>query len=423
MRFKLNHPIMDMDINIPDKLAIVVGESGAGKTYFPVLYQILAELDELYRVDCPHTVKFVEGDFSEEGLRADVDKDSNILFIIDEDQVRKHLKFLITLPCSVLAMTRSNYGEFGYSYRSVFHATRVDGKTVIRPKYELSSVPDHLHFDTLLTEDSSSGFRFFNKWFPGNVIPCKGKDKIVRKLNDHLIGPDVHIMLDGGGAGYTLIDLQRGIHEIEARGYKVYLWLPECFEEILLGAEFVPFSGSVLDSYTTDFINTEDFCETQIKHCTMTTKYAYDHDKGFKKNDSDGTVRSCWLKECDLRCGSCSERIPTGKKSVMLRSGPYPQLLELRPSNLVPFYATTFEEAVVKCQQHVHDWVVAKGAAVGWLDKDHWGAFTYQGAILLMKSLGDSLRMALIGRDCEIYIPHGVSRDFVDYYWRRRKSL
>lgn len=70
MRFKLNHPIMDMDINIPDKLAIVVGESGAGKTYFPVLYQILAELDELYRVDCPHTVKFVEGDFSEEDMRS-----------------------------------------------------------------------------------------------------------------------------------------------------------------------------------------------------------------------------------------------------------------------------------------------------------------------------------------------------------------
>lgn len=419
MYFVIDHPELKCHIDIPDKIAIVSGPSGEGKTYAAEVYQRIQRLALHQCADCPYTVVVPNATTIDTVSSSTLIDGRPVLFMLDEALANKYLDTLIKLPCYLFVVTRKGWNNVAHSYRSRFVAVRDNtGRTVIQPIMPSYRLPEHLQYNTILVEDSASGYDCYRSWFGDRVISCKGNTKIASRLTGKLFGPHVHIFADGGGLGGPLDYLQERVTALESMGYYVHLWLPECFEEILLGADFIPFESEVLTTYDICYPTTENYCEELLKKYTAGTHYEYDHDKGGFLREVDPetheVIQSCWLRECVPNCGTCKDKVDADKKYAILHKGSYPQLLQLQVTPRVPFFRSCLREAVSCCIEHPNAWVSIPSPKRLPIKHGKYQTIRCRDVSLLVKTHGAKLWLSLVqDQQGHTYIPDDTSYQLV----------
>lgn len=349
MRFTINHPKFQCHIDITDKYAFVLGASGKGKSFiFQILQEIFQTRRDLLQYD--GDIHIIHDAMMVKDIPRYVEESPGCLIIVDEMYAGATLATARKLDCCVLAITRKDPAHIKHSYRSVFKASRVEGVTYLKPQYvRLPKVTSTvLEYDTLITEDSGAGYKFFKHWCGGNVVPASSKNNVHKKLTGHVIGPNIVVMVDAGGCCDCLIDISNATQKLIKVGYRVTLILPESFEEILLNASFIDFDGDLLSVYTYVDESTEALAERLLEEKTRDTPFAYTHDDGF--------LTDCWVKDCKQCCTSPI----SGNRYSSVAHGKFAFLNNLKPTveEVVNKWGCPLQEAVKWCAAHPYSWLV-----------------------------------------------------------------
>ena len=276
-------------------LTIVRGDSGTGKT---TLYEMIADYTRLgdrsgVAVQCDRPcVALTDIDwrnqlkgfsesivFVDEGLEeiatddfAAAVRDSNNFYVIFS---RAELP---NLPYSVNEVYRiATSGKF-HSFEPLY-------KEGEHHRYSLSRAKPKRDFDVLLTEDSKSGFQFFDASLGGTGVRCETAQTnsgILTWLFGHE-SESTFVVADGAAFGpYAdrVLKLQK------RRPDQVTVCLPESFEWLLLRsgvvkgdgiAEMLANPGDYIES--AEFFSWERFFFERLKDVTKGTAFAYQKDK------------------------------------------------------------------------------------------------------------------------------------------------
>lgn len=398
----IDHPDIQGNFEITDKFTTITGPSSAGKTYFTELYQKIIEANVSGYVFCDRFVCDLKKRVSPHYAESVVIEHPGCLFLCDEFGAGRLVSEIQALDCYALIVSRRVPSYYSNSYKSVYLAERSDNRTIIQRKFKDLDLPAQFMCNSLLTEDSGAGYRFMKRWICCNTIPCGGRNNIKKFLTDDLAGPYIHVIFDAGGVGSYLDAILEAKGDLESHGYNVSLWAPECFEQLLLGADFINFDGVIPENYGDVYPTTERFCENKIEELTAKTRYEYHHRGGFKTN--------CWLQDCSDECGMCAEGVTGSKRAVVLQHGPLPNLLRLNQAALVPHYFNFgFEEVVDWCLTHPRE-IASIPRVQGIISQPScWQIVKHKNVYVYVHAGTRSMLVSLAITDSGYYMPHGFS--------------
>lgn len=129
---------------------------------------------------------------------------------------------------------------------------------------------------TIITEDSNSGYQFFNNIFSDKCIAAGGKSRIIESLSK-TSGNDVLEIVDGAAFGSEIAKL---IEYTNENNIDCVIYAPESFEYLLLKAGFVDIPADILDNTydyadSLKYISWEDFYTRMLIEKTNGTPYQY----------------------------------------------------------------------------------------------------------------------------------------------------
>jgi hypothetical protein len=255
-RIQIDANFVKYDITIERKFTILRGNSATGKTVFhSCIYD-----QRTYKVTCPIPINcIVDGTrmWREELLSV-----SNNIYVIDEffkdfdandfcDILKKSDNYFILI-------TRKNMEKLPYSTKAIYKLIE-DKKysnlykeyttNIISPLY--NEAPESLVPDLVITEDSNSGFEFFNKISGGRyecvasgdislhqTIHSGGKDKVadaIKRFSSQF--NCICIIVDSAAFGSSMKEVVAVLKAVDNKN--IYLLLPESFEYILLKSDAV----------------------------------------------------------------------------------------------------------------------------------------------------------------------------------------
>ena len=203
MRIKISNNFVSYNLEIKDKYTIVTGLSGVGKTTFIDLVRTRALSADAVDLESPLPILELirHSDFALENHIIVLDEDNPILWdgkasanfknsqnyfiIISRDRKIQNLKINLN---SIMKMCNDNKGDHWLEplYPSSEHLTKLG--------------------NTIIVEDSNSGYQFINKTIPVSTESSNGCSRLgstMRKLNRE----NYTIVFDRAGIGYDYEDL------------------------------------------------------------------------------------------------------------------------------------------------------------------------------------------------------------------------
>ena len=223
-------------------ITIIRGESGTGKT---TLYNMISDYTRLQESSGVNLS-------SEKPCVALMDMDwqnqlsntrDSIVFIDEGAKYISSAEFAAAIKASdnyYVLFTREDLHELPYSVEEVyeikasgkFHMLKKRYPAAKRHRYtHTASSADH--FDVLLTEDSGSGYQFFQKCFENTAVRCESaasNSAIFRWLNEH---PSARVLVVADGAAFGA-EMDRVLKLCQAHPGAFQLCLPESFEWLIL---------------------------------------------------------------------------------------------------------------------------------------------------------------------------------------------
>lgn len=227
-------------------ITILCGRSGSGKT---TLYRMVGDFSRAGRasgvhvqVTDNHPITVLEGNFWQD----EIEKIENSIVLVDEDSAfLRSEAFARSIRGSsnyYLLITRDYLYQLPYSVNEIYvvkgrkkkHFERMwadQDRMYHRPN--LAPLP--FRPDMIITEDSNSGYEFFNELCRKNGIVCqsaKGKSRILRLVQANA-GKKVAVVADGAAFGAEIEELA----EVQKQSAGLLaLYLPESFEWLILNA-------------------------------------------------------------------------------------------------------------------------------------------------------------------------------------------
>jgi hypothetical protein len=245
-------------------ITILSGDSGTGKT---TLYNMIADYSRLGDVsgvnlssDSPCLV-LTDGKYWLQQLQ---DTKDSIVFIDEGMKAIFTKEFARAVKNSsnyYVLITREALHELPYSVDEIYEIKTSGKMHTMKRRYPASK---NLHrytgtkskkFDTLLTEDSNSGYQFFSHHFRDSEIQClsaNSNSNIYKWLKEH---PKENVLVIADGAAFGA-EMDRVIKECAKSKGAHQLCLPESFEWLILK------SGLIKANHLTDMLeNTSDYIE------------------------------------------------------------------------------------------------------------------------------------------------------------------
>lgn len=228
------------------KYSIVVGNSGSGKTHFISLLEGNIGGGKFIKVTCPVDF-YVVDDYSK---LEKIPKNKDCIVFMDEkgvdalfkeDNFARLKKLTEKKRAYYVFVTRRKIEVIPISCSCIYYVDKryTNGRVsdyYLEQRYvwENESIPSP---DVVVVEDSGSGFDFYNQYFDSVVVSAHGNSNLYDVAFDNIKEGIKTIVIIGDSAGLgdhamDLIDLK--VKAIEKFGVKVFLFLPESFEYILL---------------------------------------------------------------------------------------------------------------------------------------------------------------------------------------------
>jgi hypothetical protein len=263
-RIQIDANVVKYDLTIERKFTILRGNSATGKTFF---HSCIAD-QKTYKVNCPIPINcIVDGTrmWREELLSV-----SNNIYVIDEffkdfdakdfcDILRKSDNYFILI-------TRKKMEELPYSIKSIYQLTENKKYDNLNSKYVTNiitqlynEVPESVKPDLVITEDSNSGFQFFNEISNGKYACVAsgdlevnqtshtgGKDKVADAIKRFADKFDcICVIVDGAAFGSSIKSVVSMLKVVNNKN--IYVLLPESFEYLLLKSEAIQCDPKYLD--------------------------------------------------------------------------------------------------------------------------------------------------------------------------------
>lgn len=237
------------DFIIKRNITILTGDSGSGKT---VLIDFIREYrrygaDSGVFVSCDCECKTINN----EDWERQIEETSNSIIFIDEgnrfltsrrfaELVQQSDNYFVLATREKLPMLPYSVNEiYGFRQSGKFHGAKKKYNEIYHLYGEISE-RDKINPQFVITEDSNSGYDFFNELSNQKKIKCissYGKSNIIKSLQDSdSIDGTRLVIVDGAAFGSEMRDISEYLDTVR----NVVLYAPESFEWILLSSNTIP---------------------------------------------------------------------------------------------------------------------------------------------------------------------------------------
>jgi len=237
------------DFIIKRNITILTGDSGSGKT---VLIDFIREYrrygaDSGVFVSCDCECKTINN----ENWERQIEETSNSIIFIDEgnrfltsrrfaELVQQSDNYFVLATREKLPMLPYSVNEiYGFRQSGKFHGAKKKYNEIYHLYGEISE-RDKINPQFVITEDSNSGYDFFNELSNQKKIKCissYGKSNIIKSLQDSdSIDGTRLVIVDGAAFGSEMRDISEYLDTVR----NVVLYAPESFEWILLSSNTIP---------------------------------------------------------------------------------------------------------------------------------------------------------------------------------------
>lgn len=269
-------------------LTIVRGDSATGKT---TLYSMVYDYASLgkksgVKIQCDRECTVLPLKDWEKSLKSIKD---SIVFIDEGNEDISSPAFAREIKKTnnyYVFFVRENLHELPYSVEEIYRVACKGKKHWLEKIYQpnpnhILSQSQKISFETILTEDSNSGYQFFKEYsllFSKNCFSASGKTKIYSWLKEHK-GEKIMIVADGAALGPE-INLIKQLDQ--QQDYHISVFVPESFEWLILNSGTVSSNEilTILDNPTDyiesrDYFSWEQFFTDLLKKTTKDTIFAY----------------------------------------------------------------------------------------------------------------------------------------------------
>ena len=269
-------------------ITIIRGDSGTGKT---TLYEMIADYTRLQQasgvnLSCDKKcVALTDSDWKNQ-LRLFSD---SIVFIDEGADYLKSEEFAASIKATdnyYVLITRENLHELPYSVDEIYEIKTSGKQHSLKRIYKSNNkhfynaaAPAPMKYDTMLTEDSKSGFQFYQHYFRDSSIECftsSSNSAIFKWLLEHE-DKKVFVIADGAAFGS---EIDRILKMRSAANIR--LCLPESFEWLILRSGLIKSENmtEILDNPSSyiecsEYFSWENFFEHYLIEVTVDTPFQY----------------------------------------------------------------------------------------------------------------------------------------------------
>ncbi len=232
------------EFDIIRNITIIKGDSATGKTTLAELIReyTLNGTDTGITISCDVPCRLLEGNTWAEQLSL---ISNSIVFIDEGNSFVSSNEFASAIKGSsnyYVIITRESLHSLPYSVTEIYGIHSSGKYNSLEPVYHelykiyssekaTSSKPD-----TVIVEDSNSGYEFFDTLFKNTkCISAKGRDNIFSLLTDGNITGNILVIADGAAFGAPMSN----IHSFVENKDNISLYLPESFEWLILDSSLL----------------------------------------------------------------------------------------------------------------------------------------------------------------------------------------
>lgn len=315
MHVKISAPKVIYEFDLHRRITVLKGESGSGKSLLADLVQqsgndVVSVQSARSLVTAPLTVPG--------NIDGWLTAYPNSVIIIDEDsklgKMPEFYRKALDADCWILLISRGlDHRYLHYSVNEVYEIHQSGKYYTFKPYYRL----DARRYDKnwpIVTEDSMSGFQFFNRFFKSKVSSLGGRDAILKRNLPELYR---HTYIMDGAAFGQLFDIFYNDYLL----HKLDFVLLESFEWALLKSSLFYMQSAVQKALN----NPEEFGANDVKYDTWENffeDYLNDrmHELG-TKGYSKSAAPNCFISECCYRSTPCDllKDHPSNKAESILK--------------------------------------------------------------------------------------------------------
>ncbi len=227
----------------------------------------------------------------------------NIVFIDETAAFVKSKRFAEMVRGSdnyFVIVTRDDLSQLPYSVDEIYGLRNVSDNQKYKIYHRIYNEMYKLyHFDygkpfvpeLVITEDSNSGFEFFNTLYQGRCVSANGKSNVydsIRKEQDKAI----LAIVDGAAFGAEIGKVTR---YLETSSIHCVLYAPESFEYLILSADFTDVPKSVIEETylhadSESYMSWEEFYTSYLTNITKDTVFRYTKTKLAEAYKTEGAV-------------------------------------------------------------------------------------------------------------------------------------
>lgn len=229
--------------------------------------------------------------------------ESSIVFIDETAGFIKSKRFAELVKGSdnyFVIVTRDDLSQLPYSIEEIYGLKNVSDnqkyksyRRIYNEMYKLYdfNISKEFEPDTVLTEDSNSGYEFFKLLYGEKCISAKGKSNVYQCIRDNS-DKQILAIVDGAAFGAEIGKIYR---YLESNYVKCVIYAPESFEFLLLSAGFV----DVSDDVTTEtwkyadsklYMSWEEFYTDHLIKNTSGTVYQYNKNRLAAPYKTEGII-------------------------------------------------------------------------------------------------------------------------------------
>jgi hypothetical protein len=227
----------------------------------------------------------------------------NIVFIDETAAFVKSKRFAEMVRGSdnyFVIVTRDDLSQLPYSVDEIYGLRNVSDNQKYKIYHRIYNEMYKLyHFDygkpfvpeLVITEDSNSGFEFFDTLYQGKCVSANGKSNVydsIRNAQDKKI----LAIVDGAAFGAEIGKVSR---YLETSNIHCVLYVPESFEYLILSANFTDVPKSVIEETylhadSESYMSWEEFYTSYLMNITKDTVFRYTKIKLAEAYKTEGAV-------------------------------------------------------------------------------------------------------------------------------------